>query len=126
MDESPNVNMLSQSSIRQEAENAVGDAIGVPKSSDRFGTLQFNYETFNAPWIKNATSNAFDETSNLVQEYQNLIKTDSNGNEEWQKIKLLPRNFNSGGGKTMILKDNATQDSVQQARSQKKDVPPQG
>ena len=46
--------------------------------------------------------------------------------EEWQKIKLLPRNFNSGGGKTMILKDNATQDSVQQARSQKKDVPPQG
>jgi len=78
MDESPNVNMLSQGSIRQEAENAVGDAIGVPKSTDRFGTLQFNYETFNAPWIKNATSNAFDETSNLVQEYQNLIKTDSN------------------------------------------------
>ena len=25
--------------------------------------------------------------------------------EEWQKIKLLPRNFNSGGGKSMILKD---------------------
>ena len=24
--------------------------------------------------------------------------------EEWQKIKLLPRNFNSGGGKSMILK----------------------
>ena len=66
-------------------------------------------------WKQHCTlTHAYDPPENAVN------------SEAWEKIKLLPRNFNSGGGKTMILKDDATQDSVQQARSQEKDVPPQG
>ena len=88
---------LTPSARRNEIEESIGNALGVPKEQGQFGLMTFNYQVFNSPWIETVAGQATELAIEEIINYNTLIQNDSD------YAAIDPKNINMGNISNRIL-----------------------